>query len=458
MSGKVVVPADEIRRFLDGSEFPVLFAGAGVSARAGLPTWGSYMAELAGAAAEFDPYTKYQIDRAVAGGQFERAAAYYFLCADIPETKRWSELVRPLAKHDAKALHSLVGLPFVSMATTNFDRALLDAYAAVHERAPKEANIDDPTLTAAPFDSDFYVARIHGRIEVPQSLRLTEEQLAGLAENSGYVQFLTHLFTRRQVLFVGFSFADPAIRAALRSVRAAFDSRHLGVHAALVPEDAPGDFIKELERHSIARIRYKAEGHHAQLWDAFESVAKARSKAPTRNGGDATQKPFAVAQKYLATSYARMRLGRQLAPLSRAVVEGLVSAIVSRSADTGISEVDIAGEVSRELSIGVEPAGEIVSQSLAALLRDGILRTDGGDPPRFGPAGNVDNTFDRAIARLVEGAANRHEVRESERLDGLDRQALDLFFRGMVLRRGWDLGAAYAARRMPEALNVLAAR
>lgn len=83
--------------FFQRSEIPVLFSGAGVSARAGLPTWGNYMKALAGAVFEYDPYTKFMIDEAVNDGRFEVAASYYKLCPKIPEAtslKSWLASLR----------------------------------------------------------------------------------------------------------------------------------------------------------------------------------------------------------------------------------------------------------------------------------------------------------------------------------------------------------------------------
>src|SRR5690606_4896264 len=127
--------AQKLKLFLEESDLPVLFAGAGVSARVGIPVWGSYMKQLGVAANEYDQFTKYQIDKALQSNQFGKAASYYFLC-DIPEATKFSELVRPLKSYDADPLRSLMALPFRSIVTTNFDRSLFDAYSKETGKAP----------------------------------------------------------------------------------------------------------------------------------------------------------------------------------------------------------------------------------------------------------------------------------------------------------------------------------
>ena len=98
--------------------------------------------------------------------------------------------------------------------------------------------MDDPTLTAAPFNSHCYIARIHGRVEVPQSMRLSERHFESLDRNTHYLDFLSHLFTRARLLFVGFSFLDPAIRQVFEMVHKKVGKYHDGRHLALLPEDA----------------------------------------------------------------------------------------------------------------------------------------------------------------------------------------------------------------------------
>jgi hypothetical protein len=70
--------AEAINRFFKESDVPVLFAGAGVSARAGLPTWKAYLAHLAGVASDFDAGTKYLMDKHIAEGKLDLAASYFF--------------------------------------------------------------------------------------------------------------------------------------------------------------------------------------------------------------------------------------------------------------------------------------------------------------------------------------------------------------------------------------------
>ena len=87
-------------------------------------------------------------------------------------------------------------------------------------------------------------------------MRLSKEHFALLPKDESYVGFLEHLFTRRQVLFIGYSFLDPAIKTVLSSVRARTHSMHAQEHWAFVPNNASSDFISELNVHSIRVVKY----------------------------------------------------------------------------------------------------------------------------------------------------------------------------------------------------------
>jgi len=444
---------EALAEFFRQSRLPTLFAGAGVSARGGLPSWPSYLSKLGAAAGEYDPYIKFIIDKAVADGALTDAASLYLMCRDMPESKKLLGLQEPLLHFDWARLSDLVKLPFRSVVTTNFDRLLFAAYAKGAGLAAREVNIDDPALSAAKFADDFFVARLHGRVELPTSMRLSREHFALLPTNESYVGFLEHLFTRRQVLFVGFSFLDPAIATILRSVRTSTMGMHGQEHWALVPKGIGSDFLSELERHSIRRIEYDPARNHEELWAGIEEFARnlERTSAPA---GDVRDLPFATAKQYLATAYARSRLGKQREPLAQAMAEGVVSGIIARTPE-GITEDGLINKVVRELTIQEDLARTLVARALANLARDGIcvIRADDGEV-RYFPRGNVALAFDDAVSRLVDGVVQRYRLQEGGADSGEVRAYLAGLFGELLLQRGWELGAAYAGRRMPSDVDL----
>jgi hypothetical protein len=446
----------KLEEFLAKSEQPVLFAGAGVSVKAGMPDWTGYLSELAAAAATFDPFTKYQMDDAIKEGALEVAASYYQICRKIPEATRLLDLVAPLTTYDSKKIEPLAKLPFASIATTNFDRALFDAYAGANGRAAREVNLDDPTMKGAAFATEFYIARIHGRVEVPSSMRLSEGDMVGLGINVDYQNFLAHLFTRRQVLFIGFSFLDPAIKAVLAAVTARFGSFHGNEHVALVPKGDTSSLGTQLAKHSIKIVGYDAAQGHAELWGAIAALASKGSSVPLADGHrDAREQPFRIAKKYLATAYARIRVGGQSGPLGKAVIEGVVSGMLRAAPSVGLTEADLVRDIGRELALDQQTSATLVSQSLFALGRDKIVQlVPGAAEARYVSKEANTGSYQSAIDRLVDGVVNRHLIREKSKDSVALRNFLERVFVALVLRRGWDLGAAFAARKVPEDIDV----
>jgi hypothetical protein len=443
-----------IVEFFTKSRLPVIFAGAGVSAHAGLPTWEAYLRQIAQSARTYDQNTFQIMDDAVNESELEAAAAYYNLCRKIPTNEKWSLLAAPLQTYDSAALATLSQLPATAYVTTNFDRAFLDAWSAEKRVAPLEANLGDPTLARAPFEEKFFIARIHGRVEIPEEICLTADALQALPNNPDYVQLLTHVFTRRQVLFVGFSFLDPAIRQVLSVVTKHCGTFHHGRHLALLPSDSTGEFIRELESHSIRRITYDPTAKHASLWKAIAGASHKLRGVPPRAIDQVQAEPFSVARRYLATSYARMRLGPKLAPLRQAIVEGIVAGLVQKAGHTGITISALRELLRAELTLEEAAASELTLSSIHLLVSDKLCTFGEGSEERVVWCGNGDHAYETAIGRLTDGAVQRYCVREG----GIDtqeiRSSLTEFFRLIVLQRGWDLGAAFASHSLPERIDV----
>lgn len=421
---------------------------------AGLPAWQGYLRKLAAAAFEYDEFTKFSIDRAISDGALGDAATYYMMCRQMPEATKFRELAKPLESFDAEALRSLVQLPFQSIVTTNFDRALFAAYAKHGGIAAEEVNIDDPTLASAAFSEALYIARIHGRVEVPSSMRLSTAALADLEKNSAYQRFLEHIFTRKQVLFLGFSFLDPAIESVLRAVRSATKSMHRQEHLALVPSDAPVEFLAELEAHSIRRVEYAPDDGHRALWDGIQQYATV-SKGQARPKVDVRKQPFSLAQKYLAMAFARSRMALQREPLAQVVAEGVVSGVIQGSGASGVQEVHLIAQLQDDLSLAEDAARSLVAQAVTSLARGGVCRIDTTDGMvRYLPIGNGISAYQSAISRITDGVINRYILMERGNDSASARLFVGELFAQLLLRRGWDLGAAYAARRMPDEVDV----
>ena len=438
--------------FFRKSRDPVLFAGAGVSAKAGIPAWGDYLFGLAQVVEPHDPHTAALMMDMIRNKNYPLAATYYLLSPTMRDVDKYKAIRDPLLTYNSTSISALGKLPFKAYVTTNYDRVLHDVYAAEHGKAALEVHRGDPTLKEVLFTSDFYVARIHGRSEIPYSIVLSKDHFTELVSDQSYIDFLAHLFTRRQVLFVGFSFLDPAIQHVLSVVQKNVGRLHDGAHLALLPHGADSQFITELDRNNISMGFYDTQSDYKELWDCLDTANVSGADVVTVSGK--LGEPFLAAKQYLASCYVRSKLGERLSPLRDAIVEGMVAYAI-QSSDGGISRDDLNQFLHHELAVASDRAAELVDGSLRNLLKEGLCRLTGSSNGRIVTwTGEEDHSYDAAVATLTVGIINRFVVREqgSDTLD--NRKCVDAFVRKLVLGRGWDLGAAFAANQSPESVDV----
>lgn len=451
--------AEALDRFFANSSEPVLFAGAGVSARAGVLTWGPLLDRLKEWIRSRDPQTANLMADYIHEQDLITAADYFFLSKRVPDGERLKALVEHLTRYTPKDLLPVVRLPFHGFVTTNFDRCLLDAYAAANGKAALDFRRGDESFKQVQWCSDPFVARIHGGTELATSIVLTTKHFEGLSQDSVYQDVLINLFTRKNVLFLGCSFADPAVRAVFEQINKQYGPTPPGLHMALIPDDVDHEFIGRLNRMNVDAIRYDPADHHQEVWEAIAaySMNASKSASASTTSEENTTSPFAAAKRYLASCYARVRLSGRLHPLREAVVEGMVSSIMQSHAPKGMSERDLIDTVHRELGIHIDAAKELVSSAIDRLAEEKLCRrhSDGG-ARKVAWAGETDdvNKLDLALDCLVKSAVDRAVVQEGLRPKRDLQESLRGFFREMVLQRGWDLGAAFASNRAPEEVDI----
>ena len=441
----------KIEKFFRTSQDPVLFAGAGVSVRAGLPTWREYIGRIAHQANEFDPLTTQIMQARLNEGDLLTAADLYFLCHKIPENRKQQIMVKPFEEYDSSLILPLVNLPFQKIVTTNYDRCLFDAYATAHKTSPREVNLNDPTLRSAPYESNLYIARIHGRIEIPESMILSGRQFAALQEHNDYNSFLMHIFSRKQVLFVGFSFLDPAIKAVFTSIQQNIGACHEGTHVALVPHGSRPDLVSQLAKFNIETLFYPSNGDHDELWSVFSSVSYTPN--PDVDSQEIRHEPFDRVRRYLATAYARNRLGAKRKPLRHAILEGMVAEILRRQPDMYVQPDAVVDALHDELHLRKEMIRNLVHTALDRLTEDNLCSKNVSPTMSYKWEEREDTYFENAITELVNGVITRYIVRQGGRETEDVRNCIDEMIRNLLLFRGWDLGVSFASRKVPDGVD-----
>ncbi len=110
-------------------------------------------------------------------------------------------------------LHKLLCLfPFRAIITTNYDNLIEKSYYEIYKRFPKLISYMD-IKQGAEISKNFFIAKIHGDIEDPSTIIISQIDYMNLIHNSpNYIEFLSKLFKEYTFLFTGYSFSDPDIQ------------------------------------------------------------------------------------------------------------------------------------------------------------------------------------------------------------------------------------------------------
>jgi hypothetical protein len=457
-TGVLMVVAQAIQKFFDIAEYPVIFTGAGVSVRAGLPTWGRLVEMLAEGVRSVDPMTTQQMLECIREGRLTLAVEYFRLSPKILDGDRQKLLVRLLSTYDARAILPIAKLPFRGCLTTNFDRSILDALAIERAKSPRDYRYGDQSFKQAQWEESLFVARIHGAVEAPESMILSDGQFKNLLNDDSYIDLLGQCFLHRNLLFLGFSFYDPAVRHVLLELNRRFGAAAPGRHLAIVPRGMSSEFLQKATRLNIDLVEYDQADDHAEFWSGISSVTTAASQAKSPQQVPQVV-PFSATKQFLAACYARAKTQPAAATLRGAVVEGIIAAILQESAPRAVSRGDVLERVRTSVGLKGSQAECVVDGALKALRDAGLCRKhkgEGGRGAAFAWHGDVvaEDSLVHAIGILTKSLKDRAVLQEGWQPPVSLDSAMARFFGEIVRRRGWDLGAAFAVGRAPELVSV----
>lgn len=448
--------ANALEAFFEASNEPVLFTGAGVSMLAGLPDWKGLLTQMAESIRATDALTANQMLQYVAKGDLTKAADYFWLTGEVLDGEKNATLKKLLSTYDSKPLVGLASLPFKGALTTNFDRSIIEAIVDAKKQPPRDYKLGDTTFSAAIWETELYVARIHGCIEAPKSMVLSERQFNQLLESTPYIELLTQIFLHKQVLFLGFSFYDPAIKYVLEQIERRFGPGAPGRHLAILPETNASELIQKANRLNITVVKYDTADNHRALWDGISTYAKSLTKTPARTVVAAAH-PYSATKQYLAACYARVSVASEQTPLREIVIEGVLSASLQESHPKSLGLADLHEQIRKALGVRGKEVNQLVDRALKALISAELVRKHKNPEvtgARFAWIGEPEmaSTLNDAIETLKTSVCNRAHVQEGWKPPAHVADVIGMFLREVIHRRGWDLGAAFAAGKAPDNL------
>lgn len=257
----------------------VLFAGAGLSLAAGLPTWTGLLDQLASAAATggyLSPAESAQLRRAVKEGKYLMVADRIRRALGSSDFDRALDEIFRGPGLKPTSLHALIAeIGFSAVVTTNYDKLIEGAFAS-HGIIPPTYTFDDgPDIISALSHNRFFILKAHGDIDRKTTIILSERDYRNvLYRQPGYRAALNTIFITKTILFVGTSLSDVDVKLILESVSESFSGKGPG-HYCLLPQNGIADAEVEHWRDlfGIHLLRYKPSAKHPEV-EAFLTELK----------------------------------------------------------------------------------------------------------------------------------------------------------------------------------------
>lgn len=215
------MPRDLINRIRDGK--CILFAGAGTSLDAGLPSWYDL---LKGMVEQVDDYggldnrQKEELGFLIEQQDFNVVAEF---CKEQLGAKGFADLIREKLGTRCKnsIIHNILAeIPFKGAITSNYDNFIEKNHRNYRVILPNDINKFDQVTIESLFEEDMFpIFKIHGSYDDSNSIILTDNDYRNVIfRQPQYRENLKQLFKDKSLLFVGFSFRDSSINLLLQEI------------------------------------------------------------------------------------------------------------------------------------------------------------------------------------------------------------------------------------------------
>lgn len=428
----------------------VLFTGAGLGKAVGYPLWDEYIGFLADKCEEYKATAEANLIRDwLKKGQLIEAAGIFEKTINIPEGKRMDFLVEPFKKRRNKeqldSILPVFQLPFEAVVTTNYDLSQHDAYTRVNGHMPRCLELEGSTMVNGARSKDFYIARIHGNADAPNSIILTEKGYEYIRKNETYQDFLLNLFQTRPCLFVGFSFLDPAINSVLSTYQRKAHRIFEVEHSALIPAGmASAELAERLSSLNARTVYYDPKDGHKALWEAFKYAA--RKIADRTSGSKEVGREESLVEnafhRFLSFTYAQLRMSRDTGPLLEQARDGIIYSIINESNESGCKLEQLVNGLKDALLLDDEEAHKLADEGIVRLFKEKQIKVR-DDLYRVSES-RSDSEFEHSLERLTKGILDRQKVQFDKNPLESDPDAIRDALEHLFMIRAWDLGAHYA--------------
>jgi hypothetical protein len=260
----------------------VLFAGAGLSAAAGYPSWTDLLRGVMGAAKKAHPELKVAgLESLLAEGKLLEAAAYL---RDAMDREPFYAALRALLKEKDVApspIHELLPhFRFRAIVTTNFDQLIERAFGG---NLPVATQKDAKDLAKYLGTDTPFLFKVHGDIDRPDTIVLTAEEFAqATVDNKAFKNAFSALLLTSPLLFVGYSHSDPDFDLFLREHVLVFGKEGARRYALMKAGDEKDAILQELLlQKSVQVLPYTEHDELPAFFERLRDAVEARAEQLT---------------------------------------------------------------------------------------------------------------------------------------------------------------------------------
>ena len=261
-----IVPPQELIEACVGGEC-ILFAGSGLSARAGMPVWRDFVGAMLEWARKnsFVDESKYSTQLEALSLGEANAVADNVVSAFGTNQESLIEFINSISLRGRPlptVCHIITQIPFLAALTTNLDDLLERAYGPNSEVYSPQ---DGDALNKAADQRKFYLLKLYGTPERPDTLVLSPAAYKAMVDlNLRFSRFIDSLFFANSVLFIGTSLEGIETFLGSFTIRTSLPRNHF----ALVAVSGLAWRVKAealQRRYKIQVIPYTATEDHPEV-------------------------------------------------------------------------------------------------------------------------------------------------------------------------------------------------
>lgn len=194
--------------------FIIPFYGAGLSMPLGFPSWGKMLADLE---VHLDESMRPTYKTYIEDGAYLKALEHLKYHSMLNKedaiaheiTKNFKKIKTKDPFTSPNNYLDLVKLASEFYVTTNYDNVLTSLIAKLHELPLPYTSLNDLTdVSTLLREKEHRVVHLHGNIQKPETMIVTEERYKKLYEDDAILKKLSPIMASRSFLFLGFSFQD----------------------------------------------------------------------------------------------------------------------------------------------------------------------------------------------------------------------------------------------------------